>query len=46
MTHEQAAAYLQHMPGAFEELVRTEEAPKHYLSERGIFYSRTELDAL
>lgn len=45
MTHEQAAAYLQRTPGAFKELVRTEEVPKHYLSERGILYSRTELDA-
>ena len=44
MTHEQAAAYLQRTPGAFKELVRTEEVPKHYLSERGILYSRTELD--
>ena len=45
MIHEQAAAYLQRTPGAFKELVRTEEVPKHYLSERGILYSRTELDA-
>ena len=45
MTHEQAAAYLQRTPGAFKELVRTEEVPKHYLSERGILYSRAELDA-
>ncbi len=45
MTHEQAAAYLQRTPGAFKELVRTEEVPKHYLSERGILYSRKELDA-
>lgn len=45
MTQEQAAAYLQRTPGAFKELVRTEEAPKHYLSERGILYSRAELDA-
>lgn len=45
MTHEQAAAYLQRMPGAFKGLVRTEEVPKHYLSERGILYNRTELDA-
>jgi hypothetical protein len=45
MTHEQAAAYLQRTPGAFKELVRTEEVPKHYLSERGILYSRTEIDA-
>lgn len=42
MTHEQAAAYLQRTPGAFKELV---EVPKHYLSERGILYSRAELDA-
>lgn len=34
MTHEQAAAYLQRTPGAFKELVRTEEVPKHYLSEQ------------
>lgn len=40
MTHEQAAAYLQRTPGAFKDLVRTEEVPKHYLSERGILYSR------
>lgn len=45
MTHEQAAAYLQRTPGAFKELVRTEDVPKHYLSERGILYSRAELDA-
>ena len=44
MTHEQAATYLQRTPGAFKELVRTEEVPKHYLSERGILYSQTELD--
>lgn len=45
MTHEQAAAYLQRTPGASKELVRTEEVPKHYLSERGILYSRSELDS-
>ncbi|MGI8649664.1 MAG: hypothetical protein ACR2KW_04690 [Rubrobacter sp.] len=45
MTHEQAAAYLQRTPGAFKELVRTDRGAEHYLSERGILYSRTELDA-
>lgn len=45
MTHEQAAAYVQRTPGAFKELVRKEEVPKHYLSERGILYSRAELDS-
>ena len=44
MDAEEAAAYLRRSPKAFEKVVAKGEIPKHYLSERGILFSRKELD--
>jgi excisionase family DNA binding protein len=44
MTAEEAAAYLKRTPKAFEKIVAQGEIPKHYLTERGILFSRKELD--
>jgi excisionase family DNA binding protein len=44
MNAEEAAAYLRRTPKAFEKIVRTGEIPKHYVSERGILFSRSEID--
>jgi excisionase family DNA binding protein len=44
LTFEEAAAYLKKTPKAFEKVVAKGEIPKHYLTERGILFSRKELD--
>lgn len=44
LTAEEAAAYLKRTPKAFEKIVAAGEIPKHYLTERGILFSRKELD--
>ena len=40
----EAAAYLRRTPKAFEKVVAKGEIPKHYLTERGILFSRKEID--
>jgi hypothetical protein len=40
----EAEAYLKKTPKAFEKIVAKGEIPKHYLTERGILFSRKELD--
>ncbi len=44
MDAEQCAAYLKRTPKAFEKVVARGEIPKHYLTDRGILFSRKELD--
>jgi excisionase family DNA binding protein len=44
MDVEEAAAYLRRTPKAFEKVIANGEIPKHYLTERGILFSRKELD--
>ncbi len=44
LTFEEAAAYLKKTPKAFEKIVAKGEIPKHYITERGILFSRKELD--
>jgi excisionase family DNA binding protein len=44
LTFEEAAAYLKKTPKAFEKVVSRGEMPRHYLTERGILFSRKELD--
>lgn len=36
--------YLKRTPKTFRNIVATGEIPKHYLTERGILFSRKELD--
>ena len=40
----QAAAYLKKTPKVFGHIVVAGEIPRHYLTERGILFSRKELD--
>lgn len=42
--HAGAATYLKRTPKAFEKVVAQGEISKHYLTERGILFSRKELD--
>jgi hypothetical protein len=44
MDSEQAAAYLKKSPKTFRNIVATENVPRHYLTERGILFSRKEID--
>ncbi len=44
MDAEEAAAYLKRTPKAFEKVIAKGEIPKHHLTERGILFSRKELD--
>lgn len=44
MDAEQAAAYLKRTTKTFRNIVAAGEIPKHYLTERGILFSRKELD--
>jgi hypothetical protein len=44
MDADQAAAYLKRTPKTFRNIVVAGEIPKHYLTERGILFSRKELD--
>lgn len=44
MDVEQAAAYLNRTPKTFRNIVATEDVPRHYLTERGILFSRKEID--
>jgi excisionase family DNA binding protein len=44
MDAEEAAAYLRRTPKAFEKVIAKGEIPKHYLTERGVLFSRKELD--
>jgi excisionase family DNA binding protein len=44
MDAEQAAAYLKRAPKTLRNIVATGEIPNHHLTERGILFSRKELD--
>ena len=44
MDADQAAAYLKRTPKTFRNIVAAGEIPRHYLTERGILFSRKELD--
>src|SRR5215216_5244901 len=44
MDADQAAAYLKRTPKTFRNIVASGEIPKHYLTERGILFSRKEID--
>ncbi len=44
MDAEEAAAYLKRTPKAFEKVIAKGEIPKYHLTERGILFSRKELD--
>ena len=44
MDTEQAAAYLKKTPKTFRNIFATEDVPRHYLTERGILFSRKEID--
>ncbi len=44
MDSDAAASYLKRTPKAFEKVISKGEIPKHYLTERGILFSRQELD--
>jgi excisionase family DNA binding protein len=44
MDAEQAAAYLKRTPKTFRNIVAAGEIPKHYLTERGVLFSRKEID--
>lgn len=44
MDAEQAAAYLKRTPKTFRNIVAAGEIPRHYLTERGVLFSRRELD--
>jgi len=44
MDADQAAAYLKRTPKTFRNIVASGEIPKHHLTERGILFSRKELD--
>ncbi len=44
MDADQAAAYLKRTPKTFRNIVAMGEIPRHYLTERGILFSRKELD--
>jgi excisionase family DNA binding protein len=44
MDADQAAAYLKRTPKTLRNIVATGEIPRHYLTERGILFSRKELD--
>jgi excisionase family DNA binding protein len=45
MNAEEAAVYLKRTPKTFRNIVAAGEIPRHYLTERGILFSRKELDA-
>jgi hypothetical protein len=40
----EGGSLLKRTPKAFEEVVAQGEIPKHYITERGILFSRKELD--
>ncbi len=44
MDAEEAAVYLKRTPKTFRNIVAAGEIPRHYLTERGILFSRKELD--
>ncbi len=44
MDAEQAAAYLKRTPKAFEKILAKGEIPKHYVTQRVILFSRSEID--
>jgi excisionase family DNA binding protein len=44
LTFEEAPAYLKKTPKAFEKVVAQGEIPKHYITKRGILFSKKELD--
>jgi hypothetical protein len=44
MDADHAAYYLKRTPKTFRNIVAAGEIPKHYLTERGILFSRKELD--
>ena len=44
MDADQAAHYLKKNPKTFRNIVAAEDVPQHYLMERGVLFSRKELD--
>jgi len=44
MDANQAAAYLKRTPKTFRNIVAAEDVPRHYLTERGVLFSRKEID--
>lgn len=44
MDTEQTAAYLKKTPKTFRNIVAAEDVPRHYLTERGVLFSRKEID--
>ncbi len=44
MDTDQAAAYLKKTPKTFRNIVAAEDVPRHYLTERGVLFSRKEID--
>lgn len=44
MDADQTAAYLKKTPKTFRNIVAAEDIPRHYLTERGVLFSRKEID--
>lgn len=44
MDVEETAAYLKRNPKTFRNIVVSEDVPRHYLTERGVLFSRREID--
>lgn len=44
MDADQTAAYLKKSPKTFRNIVAAEDIPRHYLTERGVLFSRKEID--
>lgn len=44
MDADETAAYLKKTPKTFRNIVAAEDVPRHYLTERGVLFSRKEID--
>ena len=44
MDADETAAYLKRTPKTFRNIVAAEDVPRHYLTERGVLFSRKEID--
>ena len=44
MDVDETAAYLKKTPKTFRNIVAAEDVPRHYLTERGVLFSRKEID--
>ena len=44
MDADETAAYLKKTPKTFRNIVAAENVPRHYLTERGVLFSRKEID--